>query len=109
MARRDRKSTSKPVVARAENFSITGPDCARPSANMPEFVVIMLEAIRHFGINQPAGIYPKKNPLIAYFRQRRLSNGSLISLAEAKHLATFCRPVAAKSGGNKRRVEPLNR
>jgi hypothetical protein len=106
MAKTGDKSSNKPAAPQEVKFGpqpefTLSPDFGRPSANIPEFVVIMLEAIQYFGINPTAGVYPKKEELVAYFTSRRLSNGSLISPHHAEALATFCRPVSAMKGGLK--------
>jgi hypothetical protein len=80
-----------------------------PVDYLPEFISIAHEAIRHFGIRLSANSYPKKEELVKYFQGRRLSNGTFISRHQAQSLATFCRPVQAMMGGNKKRVKPFNR
>ena len=76
--------------------------------DLPEFISIAHEAIRHFQISVSANSYPKKEVLVEYFQRRRLSNGTVISRHQADSLATFCRPVQAMKGGNKGRVKPFN-
>ena len=76
--------------------------------DIPEFISIAHEAIRHFQISVSANSYPKKEVLVEYFERRRLSNGTVISRHQADSLATFCRPVQAMKGGNKGRVKPFN-
>ena len=76
--------------------------------DIPEFISIAHEAIRHFRISASANSYPKKGELVEYFQRRRLSNGTFISRHQADSLATFCRPVQAMKGGNKGRVKPFN-
>ena len=76
--------------------------------DLPEFISIAHEAIRHFRISVSANSYPKKGELVEFLKRRRLSNGTLISRHHAETLATFCRPVQAMKGGNKRRVKPFN-
>jgi hypothetical protein len=86
----------------AVNLAVGSPGIGQPSASYPEFVVMMLEAVRHFRINAPAGEYPKKEDLVSWFKGRRLSSGNYVSPSQAEHLATFCRPVVAMKGGNKK-------
>ena len=74
--------------------------------DIPEFISIAHEAIRHFRISVSANSYPKKEELVEYFQRRRLSNGTVISRHQADSLATFCRPVQAMKGGNKGRLNP---
>ena len=76
--------------------------------DIPEFISIAHEAIRHFRISVSANSYPKKGELVEFFQRRRLSNGTFISRHQAESLATFCRPVQAMKGGNKGRVKPFN-
>jgi hypothetical protein len=107
-----RKSSKlKPVELVAPGYTLGAPDFATPSlttTNIPEFVALQHEAIRHFRIDAEAGRYPKLQELVAYFKTRRLSDGKLVSSNLARYLATFCRPVGAMSGGN-RRMKPFNR
>jgi hypothetical protein len=59
----------------------------------------MLDAVRHFEINE--GHWPKKEELEGHFRAQKLPDGTPVSANQASHLATFIRPLAAMSGGNK--------
>lgn len=91
-----------PIQFKADNFSLGRPDFGAPSAKYSEYLVIMMRAHEDLGINPPAGIYPKLETAMDYFKKQRLSNGALISPREAEKLASFCRPVSAKKGGNKK-------
>jgi hypothetical protein len=70
--------------------------------DFPEFISILHEAVRHFRISVSANSYPKKKDLVEHFQRHRLSNGTPISPHQADSLATFCRPVQAMKGGNKK-------
>jgi hypothetical protein len=63
------------------------------------FMVLMLTAVRHFKIGEQQ--WPKKHELEEYFCAQELPDGRPISPNQARYLATFCRPLAAMSGGNK--------
>jgi hypothetical protein len=63
------------------------------------FVVLMMAAVRHFEISERR--WPKKEALEQYFRAQKLPGGRPVSPHQARHLATFCRPLAALRGGNK--------
>jgi hypothetical protein len=71
-----------------------------PTAYVSPYILMMLDAVRHFGISPSGG--PKKQELVAYFRKQRLPDGSSISDNLAKTMATLCRPPEAMRGGNKR-------
>jgi hypothetical protein len=64
-------------------------------------MMLMLEAVRHFKINEQ--YWPKKEPLEEYFSAQKLPDGTRITDNQASNLASFCRPLAAKSGGNSKR------
>jgi hypothetical protein len=80
-----------------------GPPPVTGGVYLPPFMVLMLAAIRRFNIGEETP-WPKKSELEQYFRAQRLPDGKPISLNQASYLATFCRPLAAMSGGNKRGV-----
>ena len=64
---------------------------------MSPFMQLMLEAVQHFGISETS--WPTKKELET---PRAEATGWDASLGgQARHLATFCRPLAAMSGGNK--------
>jgi hypothetical protein len=63
------------------------------------FMVLMLVAVQHFEIGEQR--WPKKEALEQYFRAQKLPDGTPVSPHQARHLATFCRPLAALRGGNK--------
>jgi hypothetical protein len=73
-----------------------------PEPNLPEFVSIQLRMVHHIAMEAKEGRHLKKEEIVALFQTQRLSNGRLISENQAKMLATFCRPVEAMTGGNKR-------
>jgi hypothetical protein len=75
---------------------------------MPEFVRVQLQMVHHIAMESQKGRHLKHEEIAALFETKRLSNGRLISPNQAKMLATFCRPVEAMTGGNKKRVKPLN-
>jgi len=103
MAKHSNKTSKKLVPLPVGNYSLGSPDFGRPKVKeYPEFISVLLKAVEHFGINASKGIYPKKEELVTYFMQLRLSTGSLISLRQAQALATFCRPAGAMKGGNKK-------
>jgi hypothetical protein len=103
MAKHSSQTSKKLVPLQAEKYSLSSPTFGRPKMKeYPEFISVLLKAVEHFGIDASEGIYPKKNELVAYFMQLRLSTGSLISLRQAQALATFCRPAGAMKGGNKK-------
>jgi hypothetical protein len=66
---------------------------------LPPFMQLMLEAVQHFKIGERQ--WPKKEELEQYFRAQKLPDGTPVSANQAGHLATFVRPLAAMSGGNK--------
>jgi hypothetical protein len=78
----------------------------QPPAPRPEtsgtcrspYMRLMLEANRHYGISEEQ--WPKKEVLEEYFRAQKLPDGTLVSPNLASQLATHCRPLAAKRGGN---------
>ena len=78
------------------------PKPATDAGYTPPFVALMCEAVRHFNIGEES--WPKKHELEQYFRAQKLPDGTAISSNHARYLATFCRPPAALSGGNKRGV-----
>jgi hypothetical protein len=97
----------------AKPYSISSLDFAQPQikvTDFPEFIAMQLAAVFHFRIDAKAGVYPKHEELVNYFKKQRLSDGRQVSPNQAKYLATFCRPVAAMMGGNKKgpTVRPLN-
>jgi hypothetical protein len=63
------------------------------------FMQMMLEAVRHFEVSERR--WPKKEELEQYFLAQKLPDGTPVSANQAGHLATFVRPLAAMSGGNK--------
>lgn len=67
---------------------------------LPEFIELMLAALDHFGITSSK--YPKKEELVEWFSSQKLPNGENVSPRLADSLATFCRPLNAMKGGNKR-------
>ena len=69
-------------------------------AYVSPYMQLMLDAVRHFKIG--AGSWPKKEELEEHFRAQKLPDGKPISANHARYLATFCRPLAAMSGGNKK-------
>jgi hypothetical protein len=90
------------VVLKANNLILGSPDFAKPSAEYSEFTVILMQAHKALKINPAAGIYPKLEEAKNYFMEQRLSDGRKITPREAEKLASFCRPVSAKKGGNKK-------
>jgi len=105
MGRPSRHRTSKqPVALKAEAYALGSPEFTRPKAKeYPEFISILLRAVEDLGIDASAGVYPKKDELVRYFRDHRLSNGAFISRNMAEALATCCRSVEAMVGGNRHR------
>jgi hypothetical protein len=91
-----------PVVheLKANDFWLGSPDFGKPSAEYSEFTVILMQAHKDLKINPAASIYPKHEEAKSYFMKLRLSDGRLVSPNEAQKLASFCRPVRAKTGGN---------
>jgi hypothetical protein len=87
---------------KANDFILGAPDFAKPSTEYSEFTVILMQAHKALKINLTAGIYPKLEEAKTYFMEQRLSDGTKISPREAEKLASFCRPVCAKKGGNKK-------
>jgi hypothetical protein len=77
-------------------------------ANVPEFIAIEMRAMHHFSklglLDRDAGRYPKRDDVIDYYKQQRLSDGSLISPRRARELAPNLRPVEARKGGNQKVV-----
>ncbi len=69
-------------------------------AYVPPYVRLQLDAVRDFKISE-AGWQTKKE-LEHHFRAQKLPDGTAISANHARYLATFCRPLAAKRGGNKK-------
>lgn len=67
--------------------------------DLPPFMALMAEAIRHFKIDDQH--WPKKQELERFFLTKTLPNGTPVSPNHASYLATFCRPSAAMKGGNK--------
>jgi hypothetical protein len=112
MTKAGRKSTPKnrqpPVIIGTLNVTEESDKVSIQARvdDLPEFISIAHEAIRHFRVS--ANSYPKKEGLVEYFQRCRLSNGTFISRHQADSLATFCRPVQAMKGGNKKRVKPFN-
>jgi hypothetical protein len=101
------KTSKQRITLKAEHYVLGSPEFARPKAKEhPEFVSILLRAIEHFDIDASAGRYPKKDELVKYFREHRLSNGAFISRNMAEALATCCRSVEAMVGGNKKGLNP---
>jgi hypothetical protein len=74
------------------------PPPATDGIYLSPFMVLMLAAVKHFQISEDR--WPKKEPLEEYFRAQKLPDGTPISPNHARTLATFCRPLAAMSGGN---------
>jgi hypothetical protein len=88
-------------------------DGAKPklrTAHFSDYILAMQEASFHFGIDAPAGKYPKVEELWDYFRGHKRSDGAPFSEREVKSMSTFCRPPKAKDGGahpqKKRRLTP---
>jgi hypothetical protein len=92
------------ILVRAEDE--LKPPPATVGVYLSPFMVLMLEAVRRFEINEQR--WPKKEELEEYFRAQKLPDGTPISLNHARLLATFCRPLAAMSGGNSKAVKPFN-
>ena len=86
------------IVVRVEAGEQSQP--TTDGAYVSPYMQLMLDAVRHFKIG--AGSWPKKEELEEYFRGQKLPDGSSISANHARYLATFCRPLAAMSGGNKK-------
>jgi hypothetical protein len=104
--KRPRAAPTSPAVVelKASDYSLGSLDFGKPRMKeYPEFISILLKAVEHFDIDASGGRYPKKDELVNYFMQHRLSDGRLISPRLAKYLATFCRPVSALKGGINRR------
>jgi hypothetical protein len=79
--------------------STSAPEILAEPAYTPPFMAMMTEAIQNFRIPTNA---PKKSELIEFFLAQRLPDGSPVSRNHAEAMATFCRPVEAMKGGNKR-------
>jgi hypothetical protein len=63
------------------------------------FMLMMQKAVQHFEISEQR--WPKKTELMAFFCAQKLPDGTPVTPTLAGYLATFCRPTAAMSGGNK--------
>src|SRR5262245_9036068 len=96
-----------------EDAYLTGLAAARPpltvtwsEASVPEFIAIELRAIHHFSklglLDRKTNRYPKRDDVVEYYKQQRLSDGSLISPRRARELAPNLRPVEARKGGNQK-------
>jgi hypothetical protein len=92
----DRQISTCKVIVPAEDEPKPPP--ATDGVYLSPFMVMMLEAVRHFKINEQR--WPKKGELEAYFLAQKLPDGTPITANQARNLATFCRPLAAMSGGN---------
>jgi hypothetical protein len=85
------------VIVRVEDKP-TPPPAANGGYSSP-FMQLMCEAIHHFNISEQR--WPKKDEMERYFCAQKLPDGTPISRNQARYLASFCRPLAAMSGGNK--------
>jgi hypothetical protein len=74
------------------------PPPASDGSYLSPFMELMATAIRHFEISEDN--WPKKQLLVNYFCTQKLPDGKPITHNQARNLATFCRPLAAMSGGN---------
>jgi hypothetical protein len=82
------------------------PPPATDGVYLSPFISLMVVASRHFKISEDD--YPKKPELEAHFRTQKLPDGTPITANQARNLASFCRPLGAKKGGNSKRVKPFN-
>jgi hypothetical protein len=64
------------------------------------YMQLMHDAKRRFEISSAR--WPKKEVLEEHFRAQKLPGGTPVSANQARYLATFCRPLAAQLGGNKK-------
>jgi hypothetical protein len=71
--------------------------------NVPELVALQLRAIHKYDIRPKEQKYPLKKVLVEHFEGLRLSTGELISRNFAEFLASACRPVEGRKGGNKKK------
>jgi hypothetical protein len=83
------------VIVRVEDE--LKPPPATDGVYLSPFMVLMLQAVRHFEISEQR--YPKKKVLEEHFRKQKV-DGTPVSANLASQLATLCRPPAAKRGGN---------
>ena len=86
------------IVVRVEAGGQSQP--TTDGAYVSPYIQLMLDAVRRFEINEKN--WPKKEELEEHFRAQKLPDGTPISANQARYLATFCRPLAAMSGGNKK-------
>jgi hypothetical protein len=77
------------------------PPPATDGCYLSPFMELMAAAIRQFKISED--YYPKKPELEAHFRAQKLPDGKRITAHQARNLASFCRPVQAMIGGNRKK------
>jgi len=86
----------------AKGYTLEPLDFAKPvlrTARFSDYILAMQEASFHFGIDAPAGKYPKVEELWDYFRSRKRSDGAPYTEREVKSMSTFCRQPKGKLGG----------
>jgi hypothetical protein len=71
--------------------------------NVPEQVAMIFDALHKFDIRPKENKYPLLKVLVDYFESRTFSTGERVSHHKAEFLASACRPVDAKKGGNKKK------
>ena len=110
-----KKPKPKEHKLQAGKFDLGGLDFAKPAltamwseTNVPEFIALEMQAMHHFSklglLDKATGRYPKRDDVVAYYKQQRLSDGTFISPRRARELAPNLRPVAARKGGNQKVV-----